>query len=114
MYRWQLVEHTGTHMDAPIHFGDGVQSADQIPIEHLVVPLAVVDIRAKAQDDADAQLTPEDLAGVRGRARPDPGRRLRRDAERLGRQGRRGRSSATPTATASCIFRASTSRPRST
>ena len=58
MYRWLLVEHTGTHMDAPMHFGEGVQSADEIPVEHLVVPLAVVDIRAKAQDDADAQLTP--------------------------------------------------------
>lgn len=61
MKRWLLVEHTGTHMDAPIHFGDGVQSADQIPIENLVVPLAIIDIRAKAQDDADAQVTPDDL-----------------------------------------------------
>jgi kynurenine formamidase len=61
MNRWLLVEHTGTHMDAPIHFGDGVRSADQVPAEHLVVPLAIVDIRAKAQDDQDAQLTPDDL-----------------------------------------------------
>jgi kynurenine formamidase len=50
MARWHLVEHTGTHMDAPIHFGEGVQSADAIPVEHLVVPLAIVDIRAKAAD----------------------------------------------------------------
>jgi len=62
MARWHLVEHTGTHMDAPIHFGEGVQSADAIPVEHLVVPLAIVDIRAKAADDPDAQLTPDDLA----------------------------------------------------
>ena len=42
MYRWHLVEHTGTHMDAPFHFGgEGKQTADQIPVEHLVVPLAV-------------------------------------------------------------------------
>jgi kynurenine formamidase len=61
MHRWHLVEHTGTHMDAPFHFSEDGQTADQIPIEHLVVPLAVVDIRAKAQD-ADAQLTPDDLA----------------------------------------------------
>ena len=61
MYRWHLVEHTGTHMDAPIHFGDGVQSAADIPVENLVVPLAVVDIRAKAMDDPDAQVTPDDL-----------------------------------------------------
>jgi kynurenine formamidase len=72
MYRWLLVEHTGTHMDAPIHFGDGVQSADQIPIEHLVVPLAVVDIRAKAQENADAELTPDDLQAFEAEHGPIP------------------------------------------
>ena len=61
MHRWHLVEHTGTHMDAPFHFSEDGQTADQIPVEHLVVPLAVIDIRAKAQDDADAQVTPDDL-----------------------------------------------------
>ena len=49
MKRWLLVEQPA-RMDAPIHFGDGVQSADQIPVENLVVPLVVVDIRAKAQE----------------------------------------------------------------
>jgi kynurenine formamidase len=62
MFRWLVVEHTGTHMDAPIHFGDGAASADQIPIEKLVVPLVVVDIRSKAAGSADAQVTPDDLA----------------------------------------------------
>lgn len=61
MYRWHLVEHTGTHMDAPFHFSEDGQTADQIPVERLVVPLAVVDIRARAADDADAELTPDDL-----------------------------------------------------
>jgi kynurenine formamidase len=72
MYRWHLVEHSGTHMDAPFHFGEGVQSADQIPVEHLVVPLAVVDIRAKAQDDADAQVTPDDLQAFEAAHGPIP------------------------------------------
>jgi kynurenine formamidase len=72
MNRWLLVEHTGTHMDAPIHFGEGVQSADEIPVEHLVVPLAIVDIRAKAQDDADAQLTPDDLTAFEAEHGPIP------------------------------------------
>lgn len=63
MYRWHLVEHTGTHMDAPFHFaeGDGEWSADEIPISRLVVPLAVVDIRAKSESNPDAQVTPDDL-----------------------------------------------------
>lgn len=61
MNRWHLVEHTGTHLDAPIHFGEDVDSADQIPVRNLVVPVVIVDIRAKAENDADAQLTVEDL-----------------------------------------------------
>lgn len=61
MFKWHLVEHTGTHMDAPFHFSAGGWSADEIPLERLIVPLAVVDIRGKAEDDPDAQLTPDDL-----------------------------------------------------
>ena len=61
MYRWLLVEHTGTHMDAPIHFSADGMAVDELPAENLVVPLAVVDIAARAAEDADAQLTPDDL-----------------------------------------------------
>jgi len=59
--RWQLVEHTGTHLDAPFHFSADGDTADRIPIERLVVPLAVVDIRNKAATNVDAQLTLDDL-----------------------------------------------------
>jgi len=62
MNRWLLVEHTGTHLDAPIHFSADQPDAAEIPAEQLVVPLAVVDIAERAQDDADTQLTPDDLA----------------------------------------------------
>lgn len=59
--RWTLVEHTGTHMDAPLHFtADGI-SVDEIPVTDLVVPLAVVDIAQRAQDDPDAAVTPDDI-----------------------------------------------------
>jgi kynurenine formamidase len=61
MYRWHLVEHTGTHMDAPFHFSADGLSADQIPLSQLIVPLVVVDIRSKAEANPDAQLTAEDL-----------------------------------------------------
>ena len=57
---WHLHEHTGTHMDAPAHFSDA-DTADEIPLSRLVVPLAVIDLRAKAAQDADAQVTPEDV-----------------------------------------------------
>jgi len=54
-------EHTGTHMDAPLHFSADGNSVAEIPVESLVVPLAVVDIKQKASENADAQVTPDDL-----------------------------------------------------
>ena len=54
-------EHTGTHIDAPLHFSADGQSVAEIPVGKLVVPLCVVDIRAKTLENPDAQLTPEDL-----------------------------------------------------
>ena len=61
MYRWHLVEHTGTHMDAPFHFSPAGMSADVIPLSMLIVPLVVIDIRRKAEENPDAQLTVEDV-----------------------------------------------------
>ena len=60
IYQWTINEHTGTHMDAPFHFSDQT-TADLIPVSDLIGPLAVVDIRAKAQESPDVQLTVEDL-----------------------------------------------------
>lgn len=54
-------EHTGTHIDAPLHFTDGGTSIDEVPVESLVCPLAIVDIQEKADANADAQVTPDDL-----------------------------------------------------
>jgi kynurenine formamidase len=55
-------EHTGTHVDAPLHFSADGTSVDEIAITDLVAPLCVVDIAARAAEDADAQLTPDDLS----------------------------------------------------
>ena len=54
-------EHTGTHVDAPLHFSEDGMSVAEIPVADLVCPLCVVDIREKAAADADAQVTPDDL-----------------------------------------------------
>ena len=56
-----LNEHTGTHIDAPLHFSTDGQSVAEIPVENLVAPLAIVDIRARAAGDPDTLLTPDDL-----------------------------------------------------
>ena len=58
---WHMHEHVGTHIDAPIHFSETGLSAEQIPVESLVVPLAVMDIRERAEKDPDTELTPEDI-----------------------------------------------------
>lgn len=54
-------EHTGTHIDAPLHFSADGLSVDELPLESLVVPLCVIDIRARAAEDRDAQVTPDDI-----------------------------------------------------
>lgn len=54
-------EHTGTHVDAPLHFSADGASVDEIPLSTLVAPLCVIDITVKAADNPDAQLTPDDL-----------------------------------------------------
>ncbi len=59
-FRWHVQEHSGTHLDAPLHCTTG-PSADRIPVDQLVGPLVVVDIRPRAAANADAQLTPDDL-----------------------------------------------------
>lgn len=59
--RLSLVEHTGTHIDAPRHFSDTGKSLGEIPISDLVVPLAVIDLREKARIDPDVGLLPDDI-----------------------------------------------------
>jgi kynurenine formamidase len=54
-------EHGGTHLDAPIHFGEGKQTSDQIPLDHLVGRAVVIDISAKASSNADYRLTRDDV-----------------------------------------------------
>lgn len=62
LFELRVNEHTGTHMDAPLHFSENGQSVAELPVEDLIAPLAVVDIREKAAADADAQVTPDDIA----------------------------------------------------
>lgn len=60
--RWDIHEHIGTHLDAPNHFSrDGV-GVDRLSVHALIVPLAVIDISARAQKDPDTVVTIADLA----------------------------------------------------
>jgi kynurenine formamidase len=59
--RWELVEHHGTHLDAPGHFAPNGMTADRLDASTFIVPAAVIDIRNKARRDADAVATIDDL-----------------------------------------------------
>ncbi len=60
-FNLKMNEHVGTHLDAPLHFSKDAHSVAEIPIENLVAPLAVIDIREKAAANADAEVTPDDI-----------------------------------------------------
>lgn len=62
LYRWQLIEHSGTHLDAPIHFSESGIAVEQIPAATLVVPLAVINVANQAAKNPDYQLSRADLA----------------------------------------------------
>jgi kynurenine formamidase len=55
------VEHTGTHMDAPAHFVEGLAFANELPVAQFLAPLAVIDISERAASDPDAQVMPDDV-----------------------------------------------------
>jgi len=61
MTEWTVGEHSGTHLDAPIHFSESGIGPDAIAVEQLVVPLAVINVADKASADPDYQLTPADI-----------------------------------------------------
>src|SRR5262249_23352560 len=59
----QAITHTGTHVDAPYHYGpisEGkpARRIDQVPLEWCFAPGVVVDMRHKANGDL---ITPADL-----------------------------------------------------
>ncbi|MFZ0820943.1 MAG: cyclase family protein [Candidatus Acidiferrales bacterium] len=52
---WML-EHYGTHLDAPIHFPPGKTTVDRIPVERLIGPAVLLDVRKEGERDADYRL----------------------------------------------------------
>jgi kynurenine formamidase len=67
LHWWRIIEHAGTHLDAPIHFSEAGATVERIPLDTLVVPLAVIDVTAKAAQNADYQLAQADIAAWEAR-----------------------------------------------
>jgi kynurenine formamidase len=56
-------EHTGTHVDAPVHWSSGKDGADvsQLALRTLVAPAVVVDVSDRVAADADFLLSIDDV-----------------------------------------------------
>ena len=54
---WML-EHYGTHLDAPAHFPPGKTTVEKIAPEKFFGPAVVLDVRAEGEKNADYQLSP--------------------------------------------------------
>jgi kynurenine formamidase len=59
--RWEISEHTGTHIDTPGHFNEGMRLVDDLTANELIAPIVVIDIKAKARQDPNAMVDPDDL-----------------------------------------------------
>lgn len=59
--RFEMAEHGGTHIDAPIHFAKGGQTLDQVPIDRLVGAGIRIDVRSQCARDRDYLVTVQDL-----------------------------------------------------
>jgi kynurenine formamidase len=46
-------EHGGTHIDAPVHFSEGRQATDEIPLRRLIGPGVVIDVQESCAADRD-------------------------------------------------------------
>lgn len=56
-----IYEHSGTHIDAPAHFAEGADAVDKLPADSLMCPLCIIDLKAKAAEDPNAMVEPEDI-----------------------------------------------------
>lgn len=61
IFKLTIFEHSGTHIDAPLHFtADGTSVADLAP-ENLVCPLCIVDIKSRAKENPNAMVMKADI-----------------------------------------------------
>ena len=61
LHQFSMGENTGTHVDAPSHFVQGKNPIDALTPAQLIVPMVVLDASAKVADDADYELSADDI-----------------------------------------------------
>jgi kynurenine formamidase len=73
---YSAAEHGGTHIDAPIHFAEGKQTVDEIPLEKLIGPAVVIDVTQNALSDPDYQIGVKDFTDWESKNGPIPDRSI--------------------------------------
>ena len=58
-----LSEHTGTHVDAPIHTWETGIHIDEIPLGDLIGPAIVINVTQKSFKDSNYKITVQDILG---------------------------------------------------
>ncbi|WP_052163285.1 cyclase family protein [Actinoplanes utahensis] len=61
MQEWRIIEHIGTHVDAPAHFTAGGRVSTELRPSELLLPAVVVDVAHRAARDPDTVVTVDDL-----------------------------------------------------
>ena len=61
IFKLTIFEHSGTHIDAPLHFSENGTSVDALEPSKLVCPLCIIDIKSKATEDANAMVMKADI-----------------------------------------------------
>ncbi|QEE44594.1 cyclase family protein [Rhizobium sp. WL3] len=61
LHKLTIFEHTGTHIDAPLHFSADGKGVDEIEPNQLVAPLAIIDITDRAKEDANSTVEAADV-----------------------------------------------------
>ncbi|HWC76880.1 MAG TPA: cyclase family protein [Blastocatellia bacterium] len=60
-YNFSAAEHGGTHLDSPMHFAQGRNSVEKIPLSQTIGAAIKIDVSAKASVDRDYMVTVADF-----------------------------------------------------
>jgi len=60
-HRFSHIGQWGTHVDPPAHFARGGRFLDDVPVQEMILPLVVLDVRRQVAADADYAVTVSDL-----------------------------------------------------
>ncbi len=61
LQEWRIIEHIGTHVDAPGHFATGGRLARELRPAELMGPAGVIDVSGRARRDPDTTVTVDDI-----------------------------------------------------